>query len=162
MLSAHEESCMSFMVRGIPQEVADEVRRTRLAPGYGHPAHHEVARGTGPCRCCLRTFVPGVDERLLFTYRPGGDESNLMAPGPIFIHAEHCDAYAGAGFPEGLRSLPLAFEARAGDSRVPGLTRANGSEAEREIGKLLGRDDTGWLHLRHAEAGCFIARVDRA
>ena len=153
---------MTFTVRGIPQQVADEVRRTRLAPGYGHPAHLEVARGTGPCRCCLRTFVPGVDQRLLFTYRPRGDEASLMAPGPIFIHAEHCDAYAGAGFPEGLRSLPLAYEARGDASRVPGLSRANGTQAEGEIAQLLERADTGWLHLRHAEAGCFIARVDRA
>ena len=153
---------MSFTVRGIPQEIADEVRRTRVAPGYGHPAHREVARGTGPCRCCLRTFVPGVDERLLFTYRPPADDATLMAPGPVFIHAEHCEAWAGAGFPEGLRSLPLAFEARAGESRVAGLTRARGTDAERAIAGWLAGGDTGWLHLRHAEAGCFIARVDRA
>ena len=153
---------MTFTVRGIPQEIADEVRRTRVAPGYGHPAHQEVARGTGPCRCCLRTFVPGVDERLLFTYRPRADDETITAPGPIFIHADHCETYAGEGFPEGLRSLPIAFEARAGQSRVPGLTRAAGANAEREITKLLQDGDTGWLHLRHAEAGCFIARVDRA
>lgn len=152
---------MAFKVRGIPQDVADEVRRTRLAPGYGHPAHHEVARGTGPCRCCLRTFVPGVDERLLFTYRPRADDATLMAPGPVFIHAAHCEAWAGDGFPDGLRALPLAFEARAGESRVAGLTRASGAEAEREIVSWLDVADTGWLHLRHAEAGCFIARVDR-
>lgn len=153
---------MSFKVRGIPQEIADEVRRTRVSPGYGHPALHEIARGTGPCRCCLRTFVPGVDERLLFTYRPHADDATLMAPGPVFIHADHCEAYAGAGFPDGLRSLPLAFEARAGESRVAGLTCADGARAELEIGRWLADDDTGWLHLRHAEAGCFIARVDRA
>jgi hypothetical protein len=153
---------MTYTVRGIPQDVADEVRRTRLAPGYGHPAHQEIARGTGPCRCCLRTFVPGVDARLLFTYRPRGDDASLMAPGPVFIHAQHCEAYAGAGFPTGLRSLPLAFEARADNSRVPVLTRADGANAEREIATLLELPETRWLHLRHAEAGCFIARIDRA
>jgi hypothetical protein len=153
---------MAFKVRGIPQQIADEVRRTRLAPGYGHPAHQELARGTGPCRCCLRTFVPGVDERLLFTYRPRTEDATLMAPGPVFIHAEHCEAWAGEGFPEGLRSLPLAFEARAVGSRVDGLSLASGADAEREIATWLGSTQTGWLHLRHAEAGCFIARVDRA
>jgi Protein of unknown function (DUF1203) len=162
MLSRHEEASMTFTVRGIPQEIADEVRRTRLSPGYGHPAHHEIARGTGPCRCCLRTFVPGVDARLLFTYRPASGGTTLMAPGPVFVHAEHCEAYAGAGFPEGLRSLPLAFEARADGSRVAGLTRSDGARAETEIANWLAREETGWLHLRHAEAGCFIARVDRA
>ena len=53
---------MQFTVRGIPQEIADEVRRTRLSPGYGHPAHGEVARGSGPWRCCLQTFVPGREK----------------------------------------------------------------------------------------------------
>ena len=148
---------MSFIVHGIPQEVADEVRRTRLAPGYGHPAHHEVARGTGPCRCCLRTFVPGMDERLLFTYRPGGDESNLMAPGPIFIHAEHCEAWNGAGFPPGLRGLPLAFEARTSGSRVIALS-SDASPPEAQIGALFAAG-AEWLHLRNAQAGCFIATI---
>lgn len=152
---------MPYTIHGISQEVADEVRRTRRAPGYGHPAHHEIARGTGPCRCCLRPFEVHVDERLLFTFRPSGDESSLMAPGPVFIHATLCDAYAGDGFPPGLRALPLAIEARATGSRVIELSCAPGASAEAEIARLLSHSATDWLHLRHAEAGCFIARVDR-
>ena len=95
----HLEQVMRFTVRGVPQEVADEVRRTRLSPGYGHPVHLEVARGTGPCRCCLEPFVAGRDQRLLFTFRPRSEDGSLMAPGPVFIHAGHCEAFAGAGFP---------------------------------------------------------------
>lgn len=153
---------MSFTVRGVPQEIADEVRRTRRAPGYGHPAHLELAQGTGPCRCCLRTFVPGQDQRLLFTYRPRSEDGSLMAPGPVFIHADHCDAFTGSGFPDGLRSLPLAFEARATGSRVVALSARPDSTPERQIGELFESQQADWLHLRHAEAGCFIARVDRA
>jgi hypothetical protein len=155
---------MLFKVRGIPQEIADEVRRTRLSPGYGHPAHVELASGTGPCRCCLRPFVPGRDRRLLFTYRPSGDPSDggrsLMAPGPVFIHAEHCDAYAGDGFPDALRSVSLAFEARTAGSRVPELSARTDVSAEAQI-KVLFEHFAQWLHLRHAEAGCYIARIDR-
>ena len=151
---------MQFTVRGVPQEIADEVRRTRLAPGYGHPAHLEIARGTGPCRCCLRSFVPGQEQRLLFTYRPRSADGSLMAPGPVFIHAGHCEAYAGAGFPDGLRSLPLAFEARASASRVTGLSTQPGP-AETLIGQMFEDQQAEWLHLRHAEAGCYIARIDR-
>src|SRR5687768_16866574 len=112
---------MSFTVRGIPQSLADEVRRTRVSPGYGHPVHEELATGTGPCRCCLRRFVPGRERRLLFTCRPVGDESSLMGPGPVFIHADHCGACAGDTFRSELRTLPLAFEARAaaGDTFPP-------------------------------------------
>jgi len=155
---------MRFKVRGVPQEIADEVRRTRLSPGYGHPAHLELARGTGPCRCCLQPFVPGRDQRLLFTYRPPGDPSDgngsLMAPGPVFIHAEHCDAYAGDGFPDALRSVALAFEARTGGSRVPELSARADVPAEAQI-RVLFEHFAQWLHLRHAEAGCYIARIDR-
>ncbi len=151
---------MEFIVRGVPQEVAYEVRRTRLAPGYGHPAHLEVASGTGPCRCCLRAFVPGVDRRLLFTYRPQGHGRALNAPGPVFIHADHCEAYTGEGFPEGLRSLPLAFEARIAGSRVNGLATNAGVPAETQIQRLFTSGGAEWLHLRHADAGCFIACID--
>lgn len=150
---------MQFIVRGIPQEVADEVRRTHASPGYGHPAHLEVASGTGPCRCCLRPFVAGVDRRLLFTYRPAGDGSSLMAPGPVFIHAAHCEAFAGDGFPPRLRELPLAFEARASGGRVIAVSAQPGISAEQQIELLLVRDDVHWVHVRHAEAGCYIAAV---
>lgn len=153
---------MQFTVRGVPQEVADEVRRTRRAPDYGHPAHFEVARGTGPCRCCLQPFVPGRDERLLFTYRPRAADGALMAPGPVFIHADHCAAYAGDGFPEALRTLPLAFEARAPGSRVNELSARSDVSAETQMSVLFSEFGAQWLHVRHAEAGCFIARVDRA
>ncbi len=152
---------MKYVVRGIPQEVADEVRRTRLAPGYGHPAHLEIAGGTGPCRCCLRTFVPGRDRRLLFTYRPPGEPGSLMAPGPVFIHADHCEAYAGDGFPEGLRSLPLAFEARGRGSRVIELSARKDVSPETQMTVLFEELFAQWLHVRHAEAGCHIARVER-
>jgi hypothetical protein len=83
-----------------------------------------------------------------------------MAPGPVFIHAAHCEAWTGAGFPEGLRPLPLAVEARAADSRVLGLERTGTPEAR--IERLLDAGEADWLQLRHAEAGCFIARIDRA
>jgi hypothetical protein len=156
-----KELAMRFIVRGVPQEIADEVRRTRRAPEYGHPAHLEVARGTGPCRCCLRPFVPGRDQRLLFTYRPSA-QGALMAPGPVFIHADHCEAYAGEGFPEALREVPLAFEARASGSRVSELSARAEVPAEAQMAVLFEDFGAHWLHVRHAEAGCFIARVDRA
>jgi hypothetical protein len=157
-----QEIAMQFIVRGVPQEIADEVRRTRRAPEYGHPAHLEIARGTGPCRCCLEPFVPGRDERLMFTYRPRAHDGGLMAPGPVFIHAGHCEAYRGEGFPDALRALPLAFEARASGSRVSELSARTNTSAEAQMSMLFGKFGADWLHVRHAEAGCFIARVDRA
>lgn len=153
---------MQFIVRGIPQHVADEVRRTRRSPGYGHPAHLEIAGGTGPCRCCLKPFVPGREQRLLFTWRPKGDDASLMAPGPVFIHAQWCAAFVGEGFPGSLRELPLAFEARLPGNRIVALSAHADLEAEAQMETLFRERGASWLHVRHAEAGCFIARVDRA
>jgi hypothetical protein len=152
---------MPYVVRSVPQEIADEVRRTRRSPGYGHPAHLEMASGTGPCRCCLQPFVPGRDHRLLFTYRPVAGDGSLMAPGPVFIHADRCEAWAGQGFPSSLRALPLAFEARAEGSRVNALLSREDVPAERQMDELFDEADACWVAVRHAEAGCFIARVDR-
>jgi hypothetical protein len=150
---------MRIIVRGVAQEIADEVRRSHCSPGYGHPAHLEVASGTGPCRCCLRTFIPGVDRRLLFTYRPAVPGS-LTAPGPVFIHADHCEAFAGDGFPDGLRNLPLALEARTSGSRVTGFSADLDQPVETRIQRLFTTTGAEWLQLRHAEAGCFIATVE--
>jgi hypothetical protein len=158
----NQEPAMRFIVRGVPQQVADEVRRTHIAPGYGHPAHLELARGTGPCRCCLRPFMAGQEQRLLFTFRPGGAAGSLLAPGPVFIHAEHCDEFDGEGFPNELRALPLAYEGRASGSRVTALIASSDLSAESQIETMFADPQAEWLHVRHAEAGCYIARVDRA
>lgn len=152
---------MLFIVRGMTQDLADEVRRTGLSPGYGHPAHIEVARGTGPCRCCLEPFVIGRDARTLFTYRPTGDADSLMAPGPVFIHAKHCSAWSGTGFPDALRVLPLAFEARAAGSLVTAFSARGEENAEAQIERLFAETQSQWIQLRHAQAGCHIARIDR-
>jgi Protein of unknown function (DUF1203) len=80
----------------------------------------------------------------------------------VFIHSGHCDAYSGEGFPPSLRTVAIAFEARGAGSRVSQLTTDPGVTAEAQIGRLFGHSENDWLHVRHAQAGCFIARVDRA
>jgi hypothetical protein len=77
-----------FRVAAIPTKVADLVRSTMRSPGYGHPAHAEVATGYGPCRHCLRDFQVGKERRILFTYDPFHGIEPLPLPGPIFIHED--------------------------------------------------------------------------
>jgi hypothetical protein len=84
-----------------------------------------------------------------------------MAPGPVFIHADHCAAHAGEGFPDALRELPLAFEGRLPGGRVVAVLARTQQSAETQMQELFDEHDASWLHVRHAEAGCFIARVDR-
>ena len=150
-----------FRVSGIGEDLADQARRTHRSPQYGHPAHREVATGTGPCRVCLRTFEVGREERLLFTYQPFLTAGSLPAPGPIFVHAEPCVRHDGFEPTPDLRSLPTIVEGY-GDR---GWLRVQEAVEDRALEEVLARafavEGVAFVHLRNAEAGCFMARVDR-
>jgi hypothetical protein len=150
-----------FVVRPVAPEIATEVRTTRRAPQYGHPVHQEVARGTGPCRECLRAFEVGREDRLLFTYSPFASGSGLPQPGPVFIHAEACGPHAGLGYPDGLRGIPIVVQSYYDDGTIADPLPLPLGEEESVLATLVDEVRVRFAHLRHAEAGCFIARVER-
>jgi hypothetical protein len=156
-----DASMAAFTIVGLDDRLTTAVRQTRRSPEYGHPAVQEIASGTGPCRACLRPFTPGAEERILFTYRPAGGTGTVSAPGPVFIHAAQCQQYRGSTLPEALRSFPLLIEAWAAGNVVPAARHTTGAGADRVIAELLDDPLVDYLHVRHAEAGCHIARVDR-
>jgi Protein of unknown function (DUF1203) len=91
----------------IPTKVAESVRTTMLAPGYGFPAHSELGADPAPCRHCLRLITSGVERRVLFTYDRFAGVESLPLPGPVFIHAKPCERYPeNVGFPDELRASP--------------------------------------------------------
>jgi hypothetical protein len=47
------------------------------------------------------------------------------------------------------------------ESRVTDLAVRDDVSADVQIKVLFEEHGAQWLHLRHAEAGCYIARVDR-
>lgn len=151
-----------YRVHGIPDDVATAVRTVLRAPQYGHPAHAEIATGYGPCRLCLQTFNVGTDERLLFTYQPFTDPTALPAPGPVFIHREPCARYDALGLPEALRPLPLVIEGYGDAGRLIRQHRVGVASVDAVLDEVFFLPDTRYAHLRNGEAGCFIARVDRA
>jgi hypothetical protein len=151
----------AYHILGLDDALTEQVRNTMLAPEYGHPVVRETARGTGPCRACLRRFEVGTDERLLFTYRPLAGSRTVGAPGPVFIHAERCTQYTGTSFPPDLHSLPIILEAWAADNRIPHARHVQGSEADAALEDLLADPAVEYVHIRHGVAGCHIARVSR-
>ena len=151
---------MDYRVTALRQQTADDVRTTLTAPGYGHPAHVEIAKGTGPCRLCLRPFRVNEEERVLFTYNPFPDAADLPSPGPIFVHAASCARFEGSGFPPGLLGLPLMLEGY--DDRGVAVARIRPADPDASARDVLARPGVAYAHVRHAEAGCFIARIERA
>ncbi len=151
----------SYRIQGIPDPIATAARELRTSPQYGHPVHAELASGYGPCRLCLQTFQVGMDGRLLFTYQPFTDRAAVPAPGPVFIHAASCERYDGPELPEALRPLPLVLAGYGDGGALVVQRRVGTSRFEVVLEEVLGVADVQYAHLRNAEAGCFIARVDR-
>ena len=150
-----------FRIVPIDAAIVDTVRRERRSPQYGHPVTVEVAKGYGPCRQCLRTCRVGEEDRILFTYNPVSKGDGLAQPGPIFIHKDPCAAFEGSGVPPELRGLPLFLE---GFGRGTWTVRREPVEAESieaDIAAMLRDPAIVLLQIRNAEAGCFIARVER-
>lgn len=153
---------IGFRVVPISAAVVDEARSTLKSPQYGHPAHMELATGSGPCRSCLRQFRIGEEQRVLFTYNPFEGLDRYPSPGPVFIHAEACVSFSGTGeVPEQLRSLPLTLEAYSKDRWIVARKRPEAQEIETAIGNLLNTEGVEYIHMRNTEAGCFIARIER-
>lgn len=151
----------SFRFISISDDVALEVRERMHAPQYGHPAYREMARGTGPCRLCLRTFQIGKEERILFTYNPFHDEGSLPAPGPIFIHADPCRRYDALELPPDFRALPIVVEGYQTGGRLLIQERVGERVPESVLEQVFHIALVDYVHLRNGEAGCFMARVER-
>lgn len=151
----------SYRVITIPEPIAQEVRATLKSPQYGHPAYIEAAKGYGPCRSCLQTFHTGEEQRILFTYNPFEGLADYPSPGPIFIHKEECSKYASSTLPLQLRNLPLMLEAFGPDRELIKKERVANNDVDVVIMQLLANPAAEYLHVRNAEAGCYIARIER-
>jgi len=154
-------SMCAYRIQGIPDSIATAARESMKSPQYGHPIHTELATGYGPCRLCLQTFRVGTDERLLLTYQPFTDPAALPAPGPVFIHRAPCERYDGPILPEALRLLPLALEGYGANGALLLQRRVGALSFETVLADVLEPAGVQYAHLRNAEAGCFIARIDR-
>ncbi|MGH9509074.1 MAG: DUF1203 domain-containing protein [Terriglobales bacterium] len=149
-------------VMAIATEVAEAVRRDLKAPGYGHPAHVEVATGYGPCRHCLCAFNIGVERRILFTFDPFEGIESVPLPGPVFIHADPCERYKeDASYPKkwGAHSVTLVAFARG--RRQVTEEHVEAGAVRSVIERLLARTDVDYIHVRDHTAGCYDFRIER-
>jgi hypothetical protein len=157
------KSMQRFRITAIPTEVADEVRSTMRAPGYGFPAQAELSTDAAPCRHCLRLTTPGRDRRILFTYDRFAGVESLPQPGPVYIHADSCPRYAeDAGFPEELRGSPRTLEAYARGRHLIAREYVTDGKFEPAIDKLFAHPDTDYVQVNSTTAGCFTFRIERA
>jgi hypothetical protein len=151
-----------YRVVAVGDRIANAVRKTLCSPGYGHPAHTEVATGHGPCRQCLRTFTVGSERRILFTYDPFYGKENLPLPGPIFIHENDCERYPeDGGFPVDMLSHRLTLNAYARGRRLVAQKYVANGVVAPELERLLRDRDVSYIHVRDTDAGCYDFLIER-
>lgn len=146
----------------IPTEIAREVRETVPGSFRGFPAHAEISSDDAPCRHCLKTFKPGVDRRILFTYDRFNGIESFPQPGPVFIHENDCQRYApDAGFPEQLRNSPRTLEAYARSRKLIAQDRVDHQDYEAAIDHLFSNDEVDYILVNSTTAGCYTFRIER-
>jgi hypothetical protein len=149
-------------VIALSTETAKKVLETKSSPGYGHPAHTEIAKGHGPCRHCLKPFRVGEELRTLFTCNPFYKLGSIPAPGPVFIHAELCERFEEeAGYPKELVPYPVVLDGYDREQRLMTQRRAAAGEQETVIAEIFGDASVRYVMVRDGEAGCFDFRVER-
>lgn len=160
--SSEAEITEHFRIVAIPTTVAEAVRATLRAPGYGFPAHREMGADAAPCRHCLRLIASGVARRILFTYDRFAGVESLPLPGPVYIHAEACEHYPeNAGFPDELRGSPRTLEGYARGRRLVAQKYVVDGKMERVIEEIFGRSDADYIHVNSTTAGCYTFRIER-
>ena len=153
---------MNIRVIALPTDTMHRVLTTQKSPGYGHPAHTELATGHGPCRHCLKPFRVGEDHRTLFTCNPFHNLAEIPQPGPVFIHSTPCERYnEDAGYPSELLSYPAVMDAYDTNQHLILQRRSTDRNHPAILDELLSNKAVRYVLVRDREAGCFDFRAER-
>jgi hypothetical protein len=83
------------------------------------------------------------------------------SPGPVFVHRDECAAWTGDGFPPELRPLPLMLEGYGAGRWLVAREPVRDGAVEDAVERLFANAAVACVHVRNAEAGCYVARVER-
>jgi len=157
-----EVAMQKLKIVAMSTAVAETVRSTMKAPVYGFPAHREAAAGRAPCRHCLQLIRPGAEDLILFTYDAFDGQGVPPSPGPVYIHAEACAAFAGDGqLPQEYHGQPLTLEA-FGENRARLCEKLlSGTDGDVELQEMFQDTKVKYAHVRSTTAGCYLFRVVR-
>jgi len=124
------------------------------APG----AVHRPADDRSPCRRCLRDASAG-EPLVLASYDPFTVRSPYAGAGPVFVHADGCEPFAGDST-EQVAGRTLSIRAYDADAMLNDAAVLPGERFEEAAREMLDDPDTAFLHVHFAGPGCFAFRVD--
>ncbi len=132
---------------------------------HGCKPERHVSDGTGvPCRHCLRDVAAG-EHYLILAYCPFTVLQPYAEVGPIFLHADPCDAYRDI---DAVPAMYLRGEPRIlrGYDRNDRIVYGTGKVVEpghmsEYAAALLENPGVAYVHLRSSANNCFAFRVER-
>ncbi|MBI1213807.1 MAG: DUF1203 domain-containing protein [Alphaproteobacteria bacterium] len=115
-----------------------------------------------PCRVSLEEAEPG--EALILTpYSPQMVPTPYQSSGPIFVRECAKERFEAVNVvPEQLATRLLSLRAYDNAGMMVDAEVVDGLELEKHIDRLLGNDETSYIHVHFARRGCYAARIARA
>ncbi len=130
----------------------------------GMRAETAISDGKGtPCRSCLHDVPEGAG-MLILSARPFPAPQPYAEQGPIFLCADQCNPWDGAGLPPILMTSPdYLLKAYGHDDRIiygtGQITPA--AEIATYANTLFARADVAYIDVRSARNNCFQTRLIR-
>jgi hypothetical protein len=159
-MTATAERIQHLTVHAIDPQRLEAVRK-RGADDFRNPLTPHEATGEGePLRCCLRYASSG--ERIaLISWAPFTTASPWREVGPVYVHAERCDGYAGPGLPPELRRGPRVLRTYHPDGSMnyEHNTLSGEDDLEPTLDRLLSEPDVAVVHVRTVLPQCFLYAV---
>lgn len=155
-----------FKIVPLSKAYAEKIKQT-MKDDFGHEVTEQLASGLGPCQVSLKPFNKGVDKRLLFTHSPFAFENPYNQPGPVFISSDDVEEYSDIyRFPPEIKANKQSFPLTLigyNHEQLMACTRLVGDDDVEEliVDIFTTRPDVAYLHVRNAQACCFICKVER-
>lgn len=143
-----------------------DARRYRQASvdDFGHPIQRVGARGTYPCRHCLRE-ASGENGMLLLAHRASEPRGVYGHPTAIFLCAEDCVRFDEPDtVPEIICNRQVSLRAFQSDGMMlyDASELVQGEDCDAAIRRILDRDTVAFINAHTAKAGCMLCRIVRA
>lgn len=152
---------MNTTLEFVPVPPADLARiRESGRDDHGNPVEVRSADDRAPLRCCLTFSSPG-DRIALISYRPMAVGGPYAEVGPVFVHADPCPGYDGAGFPAQYRERLAVLRPYDADGRMLTGVMAEPGTSESELARLFEDPAVALVQVRNVVAGCWNFSVRR-
>jgi len=156
----------NFKIVPLSAAYANKIRQERKDE-FGHTVVEQTATGLGPCRVSLKPFKPGQDIRLLFSHSPFTIGNAFNQPGPVFIHKKEVEPYNDIyNFPAEIKAdkinFPLSLIGYSKAQKMVFTKMVGDADVDELIVEIFNQHpEIDYLHVRNAEACCYICKIER-